>query len=523
MDHSVDISDVAKIERIRQAVIKLRHEVTIGDVVSETGLSTFEVERGLKSLLGTHEGTLRVSESGELLFVFKAGFIDRDYRSWWLRSQESIYKGFKAAFKVFIMLTLVVYFVIYIAILIALLTSNRSNDSRSSSFNFNGMIWLFWGYNIGSNNSSYERKSKRVPLYTQVYQFVFGPEEAPADPLAESTRLAQLIRSKNGIITTEDWIIVSNKSRELAESDLSHYTAIFDGNAEILDDGTLVYTFAEMMKSTAARGLRPSPKPAWFQLEQRRPLSGNVESGNGLVIGLNLFNLVMAFVMMNALTVSQESLANVPQNLELYTLLENNQHYLMWLGYFPLAFSASLFTIPLLRLPGNIKENGRRRRDNVRRLAMRAINEQNDKQQTGISFEGILSRVNNNLQVNNMKPATANELKQVLDALVRDFDGEEKVNVKDAKPYYTFDKLNERHEVGQKERQTRDLRKQDLGRVIFSTDDGDVEAQKNADDIEQEDFDKRLRSGKAAESAKQRQSYQDDDELNDFEQRLKNG
>lgn len=506
MDQHIEISDVDKVERIRQAVVKLRHEVTVGDVVSETGLSTFEVERGLKELLGTHKGTLRVSESGELLFAFSAGFIWRDHRSWWLRSKDSIYKGFKAFFKIFMMLTLLVYFVIYVmtfALFFLAMTRNSKYPSRSRQIGLGGMIWLFWGNSLRSPAPSYDNKSLElemlaykhqrqdfsltdkpsVPFYTRVYLFVFGPEEAPVDPHADATLLAQLIRSKNGIITADDWILVSSKRRELAEDDLAHYTAVFDGEAEIMDDGTLVYSFAKMMKSKTDHTQALAPPPAWLNLEKRRPLSGNDVGGNRMVISLNFFNLLMSLALVNGYSSSTSALNLITS--------KHHFHYLLWLGYFPLAFSITLFVIPLLRLRGNIKENNRRRSDNIRRLAMRAIGEQKRHKAVVIASENIHQCVNSDLEAHQMQAATLPELNRVLYELVQDFDGKRQVST-DGRLYYSFDHLFERMLLSEKERQTRDLRKQDLGRIIFSTNEDDAEAEENATVLEFKTFDSRL-------------------------------
>lgn len=62
--------------------------------------------------------------------------------------------------------------------------------------------------------------------------------------------------------------------------------------------------------------------------------------------------------------------------------------------------------------------------------------------------------------------------------------GNYQFNATDDKTYYDFSVFTER--------QTRKLRKQGLGRVIFSTDAKDLDAEPNANDIEFEDFDKSL-------------------------------
>ena len=112
MDQNANLSEETTNERVRQAVIKAGGRVTVADISSSTGLGVFEAERSLKALLATHEGVLKVSEFGELIFAFSPGCIARDHRSWWARSKENVYRGFKFLFKITIMVTLVFYFVV---------------------------------------------------------------------------------------------------------------------------------------------------------------------------------------------------------------------------------------------------------------------------------------------------------------------------------------------------------------------------------------------------------------------------
>lgn len=166
----------------------------------------------------------------------------------------------------------------------------------------------------------------------------------------------------------------------------------------------------------------------------------------------------------------------------------------MYLAYFPLAFSAAIFAIPLFRLPVNMVKNLRRRRDNLRHLAMLVIDEQSDTGEDLYSFDDILNSVNHYLDYLSMPHATTSELSSTLEDLMDDFNAKHKVHKENAKHYYQFDTLVRHQKTARLERDARGLDKQDLGRVIFSTDAEDVDAEKNANDIEFEDFDKSLES-----------------------------
>lgn len=480
------INETEQIERIRRAVIKRGCNVTVGDIMSETGLRADQAKDGLDSLIQTHEGTMRVSENGELMYSFAGGCILRDQRSWWQRNKKAIMKFIKGLFKVIIMLVLVIYFVIYLLILIALLSSGR-NNSRSN-INISGIWFLFWG--TGSSNPNYTGY-KKDPLYTRVYNFVFGPEEEEIDPLEARTKCAQLIRAKNGVITVEDWVMISGQSRAKCESDLARYTAEFDGTAEITDDGTLVYVFEQMMTSTKLVKKEALPSAAWLTLEQPRPLSGNNEQngGNGAVIGLNTFNLIMSFIIMYVLgsIVNQEPAYYDP---EYYTGYSNtDQSYLIWLGIFPFIFSSLIFLVPLLRLPSNRRENRERRERSIRKAMLKAIFDKPETAKTKLALPAITNTTNQCMSRNYLDPAKPEEIQKALNDIIDEMDGRREFEGND----FVFERMDERLADARKERNKRALSEKALGRVVYSTDNKEQERINDENErADLEDFDRLL-------------------------------
>jgi len=504
MEMKQELSQDDRLERVRQAVIRAGSTVTVGDITSATGLGTFEAEESLKALLGTHEGTLKVSEHGELLFAFQKGVIERDYRSWWARSQEAIYRGFKLFFKIAIMLTLVFYFILYIVIILAMLTSNR--NSSSSSFNMGGFIWFFWG---GSGRHYESRDGReRVPLYTKVFQFVFGKEEPKLDPLQAQTDCGQLIRARNGVITAEDWMLVSGQSLEKCESDLARFTSIFDGEAEITSNGTLLYVFKDMMKSGQTRRQMPMPSTAWNRLQPRRALSNGDFGHNMAVIGLNSFNLVMSIFMTTGMVESLQTPEPPyePSTVEHMVNAVDPQTF-FWLGTFPLAFSFTLFAIPLMRLPANRRENAKRRAGNMRKLALKDVFTNTARM---ITVDRIESSVNTKLEGFYMRKANTEEVNHVLNEIAYELNAELK-STEGGVSYFAFDEMHARQAEASDARQQLNLKDQDLGRVIFSTDDSDDEARRNAEDVELEAFDARLGAGRTRDARQPGNARQPED------------
>ncbi len=482
------IKETERIERVRQAVIRRQGNVTVGDIITETGFAPDVAEQSLRSLISTHEGTMRVSDKGEIMYAFTPNCIARDFRSWWERSKDTIYKGFKSFMKIMIMLIMVVYFIIYVVILLALLFSDRNNNNRSSHVDFGWMIYVFWGRDTGSSRRNFTEKQKKTePLYTRTYKFIFGPEEKKEDPMQLQKDFAQLVRSKDGVITAEDWMVASGHMLPQCESEIARYTAIYDGEAQICDDGTLVYVFKDIMKSMDKKVRTKAPKPAWERLEEKRPLTGN--SSNVAVILMNVFNLVMAllFVFAGASIMATinggDGGATAQQIAEAQALAESG--VFTWLGTIPLLFSLFVFAGPLVRLPKNIKENARRRKDNIRKVVLENV----DNARTGATVMGAaaLKNVNHGLRKTNFDQTNVEEINQVLDTVAVDMNAEVAES-----GGYRFDDLKRHTEKAFEVREALRLGNQDLGRVIFSTDNEDEEANRNAYDDEIACFDREL-------------------------------
>ncbi len=494
----LSIKNSEQIERIRKAVLKLGGTVTVGDVMTETGLGYEETKSCLSAMMSSYEGTMRVSEKGEILYAFARGGILRDQRSWWERNKKAIMKMIKTLFKVIIMLVLVVYFIIFMCILIAILLSGKNRNSR---IDIGWIFYAFWG------RGSYETGVKKDPLYTRVYNFVFGPEDPEIDPLEARTQCAQLIRAKNGIITTEDWMMISGQSYEKCESDLARFTAEFDGEAEITDNGTLIYVFENMVatgKEKFNKNKTELPVPAWDHLEQPRPLSGNSDAngGDGAVIGLNLFNLIMSL----AILFLGPAFLKDPNNVYTEADLEQINQMTFWLGIFPLIFSSLIFAGPLVRLPGNIRENRERRERAVHNAVLSSVFK--NKGAKSVTFNKIVKDTNHCLLHNSLPNADHGEVSKAINSICGEIEGE--VNLNSAETSYTFDNMNMRMDDAEQQRHIRKLDEKGIGRVVYSS---DTEEQYKLDEenekADMDEFDKLLMGDKANSSEPEYGNYQD--------------
>lgn len=457
------------IEQTSKVVLKRHGKVTLGDIMSDTGLSQNDAKSALDHLILTHEGSLRVSENGDLLYAFSPNFSLRDHPSWWMRHKETLKKWIKTCLKVFIMLVMLFYFIIPFSILylplsgiIRMLVFIFPDKDRNRR-----RFRKFWGFMFGHNfEESFKNEDDRdykTPLHTRFFNFVFGAEEIHLDLLAESKlKLTRLIHYKKGVLTVEDWILVTGDSLEKAESDLARMTAEFGGNVEITDNGTLIYVFEDMMKSSAVSHRAYAPSYAWNQLDPPIPLSGNKYGGNRAIIIMN--TLILLFFGMLTYFAIDDILYNP-------SIDPGNVTFKFFLAFLPFLMSLIAFLVPLFRLPHNIQINRMLRKRALREAALSAFEPffHNQTHKTiHISKSDFQNAITKCLSVFNLTPLkNAKELDQTLFTLCHDFGGHD---TSETFGKFSFDALSTRLMDATAVRNKRHLDRQTLGNFVYSSD-----------------------------------------------------
>jgi len=367
---------------------------TVADAVVASGLPKLDTERGLKVLSRTYEGHLDVGESGEIVYRFPGGFVKRDTGGAGealAALGRKLYAGFKWLFKVWIMFTMVAYVAIFVALIVAAFvammagSNNRSSSSSSRSsgnavgglFNLIARIF-FWnavlspgrgygygsGYGAGYAAAAAARRAAQPktrderaalgaearPFYRKVFAFVFGDEDRK-DPLADDREILEHIRYLGGRVTASDLALVTGWSLDRADREITRLLADYDGDAQVSDEGALVYEFKGLMPSAQRGHGKPMPK-FWERADPEYKVSDNA-SGTNWGIGLaNGFNLGMALL---------------TPSLLFPALHLNPDVWTFPLSTFPLIFSALFFAIPLVRTIGVARKNALRKQ----RLVMR--------------------------------------------------------------------------------------------------------------------------------------------------------
>ncbi len=393
---------------------KRRNESTVADMIAGTGLPKYQVEQAAKAALDEYAGNLKVTDSGELLYYFPAGM--RSTVRGFGPSVKRIWKTFLRGaarvlsflFKIWIVVMLVGYFLVFLLLMIAAVIatfaasaaggrSDRDNRSRRGGDGFGGTFLVMrlldfalrmWFYNSlfqGSMGARQRRPPGRA-FYKSVFGFVFGEGNPNADwDIKEKTRVISYVRSKRGAITIEELMALTGKNNYEAQALINRYMLEFEGEPRVTDNGTIVYSFPELLRTTEgeqrAFGAAAPGSPA---VKKTVPFSANKTKTNGWISFFNAVNLLLGtFFLSFSLSPGASQLmaggpvgrnASLLTNLYIVTLgflrnasIDPVALIAVALGAVPLSFSVLFFLVPLLRKIRLDRENQRIREENLRK------------------------------------------------------------------------------------------------------------------------------------------------------------
>lgn len=407
------VRDKNAYRKVVDAFKKKRTGATVADITAATALPLEQVKELVPQAADEYSGRLQVTESGEILYSFPAGFKSR-YRGFAARLGRATEKALRAAavvgtwiFKAWILLMLVGYFVLFMAIaLLALVastaaSSSGSSDNRSSSRRGGGLgglyaasyifdlvirIWFYSELTKSMDRGYYGRRAERPkgrPLHHAVFSFVFGDGDATADwESRERMAVVAYIQANRGVISLPEYMALTGEAPADAERSITAYCAEFGGSPEATEEGTVVYRFDALL----LRADRTDRSFAGLSAPIRRlqKFSGNTKKMNGWFIALNGVNFLFgAYFLFNALSVGPlVTNAQIQGSTYLYAVA----YVLMagfssdplgvvavGLGVVPLLFAGLFYLVPALRYLRLKKENEEIKRRNLRKEALRRV------------------------------------------------------------------------------------------------------------------------------------------------------
>ncbi|MFO8173080.1 MAG: hypothetical protein R6T96_02275 [Longimicrobiales bacterium] len=531
------------------ALKKSRGRVTVGDVVSDTGMPRDQVESVLRDLLESRRGHMEVGETGALVYRFDPKLLKRDAEPLLSRLAGRSRAVFREAFKIWIVLMLVVYFVLFVALLVAAVVASQSRGGgrgRSRDFGLGrrrggGMpgfwVWYFfwrpgWGWRRPYYGHRWEKRygrggdrgKEKVPFIKKVFAFVFGPDAPRPTQRQKDRSVIRLIRARRGVLTATELVQHTGIALHEAEEEMGRLMGAYDGDVRVTPKGGLVYVFPELMLSAGGRVSEREPDPAWRRLEPAESWTGNEAKSNAAIAGINGFNLTAA--------------ATAPWFIFPQLGLGGP---LAWIGlvWIPAIFSLLFFTIPLFRLFGVRRRNRKRQERNLRKILLAHVFQASlaSKGARWITDAGTVERARalllpgagdgNRLRPvpkeSNLPPERAWRpgFQAQLQRLTAEFDGEVE-EMADGTVRYHFPEIRRAFQGAEVIRAQMELEKQEVGEIVYASDD----SREDADQREVEAWEREMARQEKMDQYlpdPDRVAYLDEFELVAFDEEMKRG
>jgi hypothetical protein len=401
------VHDREAYQKVTDAFRRQQNGATVADIVAKTALPLQTVRELVPVAADEYSARLKVTESGEILYVFPRGFTSkyRGFRAGLQRFSDKFKKGVKTAaswaFKVWIMTMLVGYFVLFMLIALAALVlsmaasaSGSDNRSRrgdgigglhlaSGIFNLIIRIWFYsellkpLDANYRNRTYAASARPKGRPLYKAIFSFVFGDGDPNADwPAREKQAVIAYIQANRGVISLPELMSLTGLPPDKADERVTGYCAEFGGLPEATEDGTVVYRFDELLLRADTRN-RSFPGLSG-PIKRLKSFSSNEKKMNvwfSLINGVNLiFGSYFLYNALNTGAILTQAQLNASSYLYgvLYVLLSpfiaNPLPAIVFgLGIVPLVFSLIFWFIPGLRWFLNKKDNENIKLENFRK------------------------------------------------------------------------------------------------------------------------------------------------------------
>ena len=400
-----DESETAVQTKLVEA-LKRRREATIADLVTDSALPKNRVEEGMRLILHEYVGHLKATQSGELLYSFPTGMRNqvRGFGPSFRRAMRTARSGaarvLSFLFKIWIAVMLVGYFALFVALFILALVASVAGsmagrgeggrDTRSRGGGIGGfflvsrIIDLLFIRILLNGGARRDRGEKGRPLHLAVFGFVFGEKDQTKEwEERERTTILRYLRARKGVITLEELVRISGRSREEAERLLTSLLIEYEGEPLVTDRGTIIYSFPELLR-TRAEALKAERGAAAALPEcPLVPFSDNKPKTNRWIAFFNAFNLVfggyfLAFTgsyLAGALSAAGFGAFYVFVGRLIEQLLQVSPVPVLGigLGLVPAAFSVIFFAVTLIRRAALERKNEEIRKLNTRRDVYGAV------------------------------------------------------------------------------------------------------------------------------------------------------
>eukprot|EP00898_Chlorokybus_atmophyticus_P006103 jgi/Chlat1/6494/Chrsp45S06065 len=375
---------------VMTAVESLGERVTLGDVSAKAGLKLSATERALQALVEDAQGTLEVSDEGDVLYKLPPNFrAIIAAKSLFVRLEPAV-QAVQGAMSYLVRVSfgttlLVSLAVVYASIFVLLSSKDSDSDERgsrgnggyyrrqSSGINFYinpfDLFWYWdpWYYSPRRVRTRME-KGTGMNFVEAIFSFVLGDGDANFDLEERRWReIGALIVHSGGVVTAEQLapfldppsVNAENiKTPAIQPGDETFVLPVlqrFDGHTEVDPQGNLVYRFPALQRTAQERSMLLGGRtrshdviPEQPFLEERpQQFSRATPEQKALAIGLGVVNLagviILSGMLGDPMTVRQISSGIVSLTASILPFLR--------------VYAVSFFAIPLARWFWNKRAN----------------------------------------------------------------------------------------------------------------------------------------------------------------------
>lgn len=298
-----------------QAIERLDHRVTIGDVAAEAGLPLHEAQQGVLALASDVQAHLQVSESGEIAYVFPKNIqgilLSQSWKLRWQATWEQVWRILfyliRISFGIVLILSLVLIVLAIIALAIAAAAASQQGNDRRDNRSGGGMIFiprmwfgpdLFRMFDYRYDRRSPSKKTdsdSKMNFLEAIFSFLFGD----GDPNAglEERRwqaIASVVKANSGVVVAEQVApflsdLGQGWSQEF-EDFMIPVLSRFNGVPEVSPEGGIVYQFPELQVTAQERRKLSPPQslqelPRKFSHASSGQIIGAIALGSANFIG----------------------------------------------------------------------------------------------------------------------------------------------------------------------------------------------------------------------------------------------
>lgn len=312
---------------ITNSVEKLNYQVTVGDVAAETGLKVQETQKGLVALAADAGGHLKVSETGDITYLFPKNFrniLRSKYfrlrlKEWWDKISGILFYLIRISFGIILIASIILIAVTIFLIVIGAQMNSEEGDSDDGGMGggFSFGFFPFWfgpdlffffspGFYDDDEPFSREREESRrnrkqeneLSFLEAIFSFLFG-DKNPNAKLEERRwqEIGSVIRNNGGAVVGEQIAPYLDKIDQKSWEEEDYMLPVltqFNGVPEVTEEGNIIYYFPELQVTATDKSKRSVES---YLKEKYLQFTKASSTQKMMAIGLGGVNLVLALML----------------------------------------------------------------------------------------------------------------------------------------------------------------------------------------------------------------------------------